>query len=51
MIKSTPLENESLPAIIRKSFAAKNQALFNNAAQSWNHAFYCTDLNTKLNKN
>ena len=40
MIKDTEMEHDGLVSIIRKSFEDKNQALFNNAAQSYNHAFY-----------
>ena len=40
MIAGTALEKEPLEAIIQKSFQEQNQGLFNNAAQSWNHAFY-----------
>ena len=36
LIEGTAFENDSLEDIIRKA----DGALFNNAAQSWNHAFY-----------
>jgi len=36
LIKGTPLENEDLETIIKKS----EGATFNNAAQVWNHTFY-----------
>lgn len=39
LIKGTELENADVEAIIRASFG-KNQALFNNAGQSFNHEFY-----------
>ena len=39
MIKDSPLEQEKLTTIIKKSFK-QNQNLFNNAAQCYNHAFY-----------
>ena len=39
MIKGTPMEKEDLVSIIRQAHGT-NQGLFNNAAQSWNHAFY-----------
>jgi Fe-Mn family superoxide dismutase len=39
MIKGTEHENASLETIIRSSFG-KNQGLFNNAGQSFNHDFY-----------
>lgn len=40
MIKDTPLGSSDLVTIIRKAHADKNQNLFNNAAQSYNHALY-----------
>jgi Fe-Mn family superoxide dismutase len=40
MIEGTKYETLSLVEIIRKAHSDKNQALFNNAAQSYNHAFY-----------
>jgi superoxide dismutase, Fe-Mn family len=41
MIQGTAFEKESsLQDIVKKSYQEKNQGLFNNAAQSWNHAFY-----------
>jgi Fe-Mn family superoxide dismutase len=39
MIKGTEHENASIESIIRSSFG-KNQGLFNNAGQSFNHDFY-----------
>jgi Fe-Mn family superoxide dismutase len=39
LIKGTELEDANVEAIIRASFG-KNQALFNNAGQSFNHDFY-----------
>ncbi|KAM3576732.1 hypothetical protein VYU27_001327 [Nannochloropsis oceanica] len=39
MIKGTDLENASLEEIV-KAAKGKNQGLFNNAAQVWNHNFY-----------
>jgi Fe-Mn family superoxide dismutase len=39
MIKGTDMENDDVESIIRKSFG-KNQPLFNNAGQSFNHDFY-----------
>lgn len=39
LIKGTPLENDDVISLIRKSFG-KNQALFNNAGQAFNHDFY-----------
>eukprot|EP00978_Attheya_sp_CCMP212_P006723 scaffold15599_cov54-Attheya_sp.AAC.1 len=40
MIEGTALEGKSLEEILLQSHRAKNQGLFNNVAQSWNHAFY-----------
>uniref|UniRef100_A0A7S4WK62 Superoxide dismutase n=1 Tax=Ditylum brightwellii TaxID=49249 RepID=A0A7S4WK62_9STRA len=40
MISGTNLESMSLEDIIKTAAKTKNQALFNNAAQAWNHAFY-----------
>jgi Fe-Mn family superoxide dismutase len=39
MIAGTEMEHDDLATIVMKS-SGKNQGLFNNAAQSWNHAFY-----------
>ena len=40
MIAGTEMEKDDCATIVMKSHASKNQPLFNNAAQSWNHAFY-----------
>ena len=41
LIKSTEYEKlTDLEDIILQSYTKKNQGLFNNAAQSWNHDFY-----------
>ncbi len=41
LIKGTKFEQKSLEEIIQLSFDDKsNQAIFNNAAQIWNHTFY-----------
>jgi Fe-Mn family superoxide dismutase len=39
MIAGTELEGSDVVTILRKAHG-ENQGLFNNAAQSWNHAFY-----------
>mmetsp|Transcript_4691 Transcript_4691/g.5143 ORF Transcript_4691/g.5143 Transcript_4691/m.5143 type:complete len:237 (+) Transcript_4691:99-809(+) len=39
MIKGTDLESADVETIVRQSFG-KNQALFNNAGQAFNHDFY-----------
>ncbi|MFH1846471.1 MAG: superoxide dismutase [Candidatus Omnitrophota bacterium] len=41
LIKGTPLEGEALENIIKKTAKdASQSAIFNNAAQVWNHSFY-----------
>ncbi|KAA5805224.1 superoxide dismutase [Alkalicaulis satelles] len=40
LVKGTPLDSEALETIIRAAWTDKNAALFNNAAQIWNHSFY-----------
>ena len=40
MIAGTELENADVITILRKAKEAGNHGLFNNAAQSFNHAFY-----------
>lgn len=35
----TPYEDMPIEKVIRKSFEKKDQAIFNNAAQAWNHTF------------
>lgn len=41
LIAGTPMEKESLEAIIKKSAGdAAKAGIFNNAAQIWNHSFY-----------
>ena len=41
LVKNTPYEKMSLEAVIRASAANPGQtAIFNNAAQVWNHTFY-----------
>ena len=40
LIKGTDLEGKSLEEIIVAAHTAKNQALFNNSAQVWNHTFF-----------
>lgn len=46
LIKNTEFENLSLEDIIQKS----SGAIFNNAAQTWNHTFYWNCLSPKSNK-
>ncbi|WP_237249324.1 superoxide dismutase [Sphingobacterium faecale] len=40
LIKDTALEGATVETIISKSFSEGNIALFNNAAQHWNHSFF-----------
>lgn len=40
MIAGTPLETKSLVQVVRDAFDNKNQGLFNNAGQVFNHDFY-----------
>lgn len=40
LVRGTPLESASLQDIVRSSAESAPNALFNAAAQAWNHAFY-----------
>ncbi|KAJ1481476.1 superoxide dismutase, iron/manganese cofactor [Baffinella frigidus] len=40
MIKETDMKDDDCATILMKAHKAGNAGLFNNAAQSWNHAFY-----------
>lgn len=40
LVKDTPLETATVEEIIQKGFGENNPALFNNAAQHWNHSFF-----------
>lgn len=45
LIKGTPFENMSLKEIIVKTAKdEKSQAVFNNAAQAWNHTFFWNSM-------
>lgn len=46
-IEGTDLEGQDLVSVIRKSWAAKNMGVFNNAAQIWNHTFYWHSMTPK----
>jgi len=51
MIQGTPYEKlASLEEIILKAHEDNNQGLFNNAAQSWNNAFYWKCMSSPLHK-
>ncbi|WP_262902540.1 superoxide dismutase [Winogradskyella sp. SM1960] len=40
LVKDTELVDLSVEEIIQKGYAENNAALFNNAAQHWNHSFF-----------
>lgn len=40
LVRGTPLESAALEDIVRSSAESAPNALFNAAAQAWNHAFY-----------
>jgi Fe-Mn family superoxide dismutase len=45
LVKDTPLENQPLEQIIRSAHGdASKAALFNNAAQVWNHTFFWNSM-------
>lgn len=44
LIEGTPLESESLEAVVKNSGEQENANLFNAAAQAWNHAFYWSSM-------
>lgn len=48
LIAGTPLADQSLEAVIKASVGATDKtAIFNNAAQVWNHTFYWNSLRPK----
>ena len=47
LITSTKYENESLENIIKESYKLQEKAIYNNAAQIWNHDFYWNSLAVK----
>ena len=47
LIAGTEYEGKSLEEIIRLSYERKATAIFNNAAQTWNHTFYWNSLCAK----
>ena len=50
LIKGTPLENETLEDIILQTAKdSSKQAVYNNAAQVWNHTFYWHSLKSPHN--
>ena len=46
-IDGTDLEDATLEEIVRAAAESGDQSLFNNAAQSWNHAFYWNSMKPK----
>lgn len=44
LVKGTDLESASLPTIVKRAHETGNKALFNNAAQVWNHTLYWNSL-------
>jgi Fe-Mn family superoxide dismutase len=44
LVAGTPLADLPLEAIVKESFAQSKMAIFNNAAQAWNHSFYWQSL-------
>lgn len=44
LIAGGPLENKTLEEIIAAAYGEKQTALFNNAAQVWNHTFFWNSL-------
>jgi Fe-Mn family superoxide dismutase len=47
LIADTPLANASLDHIVATARDSDNRALYNNAAQAWNHAFYWSSLSPR----
>ncbi|MCC5995497.1 MAG: superoxide dismutase [Oceanicaulis sp.] len=47
LVKGTDLEGADLETVIRSAWKAGNTALFNNAAQIWNHSFYWNSMSPK----
>ena len=47
LIASSKYEYESLENIIKESYKLGDKAIYNNAAQIWNHDFYWHSLNLK----
>jgi len=47
LVKGTDLESADLETAIRAAWKDKNTALFNNAAQIWNHTFYWNSMSPK----
>jgi Fe-Mn family superoxide dismutase len=50
LLKDAKASPESLEAVIRGAKAAGNKKLFNNAAQTWNHAFFWNAMTAEAGK-
>jgi superoxide dismutase, Fe-Mn family len=50
LVAGTKMADMSVEEVIRAAHAEKNQKLFNNAAQAWNHTFYWNCLAPKAGK-
>lgn len=46
-IAGTPLADRELETIVRTAYEKRDRALFNNAAQTWNHGFYWNSLSPR----
>jgi superoxide dismutase, Fe-Mn family len=40
LVKGTDMAGLSLEEVVKRSCGLKDQSIFNNSAQAWNHAFY-----------
>lgn len=47
LIKGTDMAGLALEAVVGRAAGVRNTALFNNAAQAWNHAFYWKGMKLK----
>jgi Fe-Mn family superoxide dismutase len=43
-IKGTDLDGKALEEVVSAAVAQKNQGLYNNSAQTWNHTFYWNSM-------
>jgi Fe-Mn family superoxide dismutase len=50
LVAGTPLADKALDEVVRAADKAKDQKLFNNAAQAWNHAFFWNCLQPRAGK-
>ncbi len=47
MVKGTDMAEMALEEVVKRASRLKDKALFNNAAQAWNHAFYWKGMKPK----